>query len=358
MNLSSQISISRSVSFLDKLLFTKHLGVMVKSGIPISEAIATIRDQTPNPTFRKVLTSVLSDIDNGQSLETAFSRKKNFFDPLYLNLIQVGEQSGTLTKSLDYLAQQMKSEYEFKKKVQGALMYPAIVLSASGIIGLGLSIFVLPNLTTLFQSLNAKLPLSTQILLGFANIMKNYGVFVVAGIIGFFVFLRYFLRSSGVKPIWHRLLLSLPTLGIFFQDGQLASLTRNLGIMLKSGLPILASLQTQHDATENVVYRRYLEKIIQGVEKGKTISEVLTEGRFAFVPLIVTKMISVGEKTGSLDEMFLYLGDFFEDEVDNFAKNLPTLIEPIILILIGLVVGFVALAIISPIYQLTGSIHQ
>jgi type IV pilus assembly protein PilC len=358
MNLSAQIPIFNKISFLEKLFFTKHLAVMVKSGIPISEAIATISDQTPNQEFKKLLQNILKDIDNGQTLETALSRHPTVFDPLYINLIHIAEQSGNLSANLDYLAEQLRKTYEFKKKVQGALMYPMIVFIAAIVIGAGISIFVLPTLTNLFESLDVKLPLTTQILLFISRTMQNYGILIIAACIALVVGLRYAIVSPAVKPYWDLFLLSLPGFGSFFRNVQLASLTRNLGITLKSGLPITTALQTEYEAATNTVYKKYIEKIKKGVEKGKTISEILESGHFTYIPLIVNKMIAVGEKTGNLDEMLLYLNDFFEDEVDTYSKNLATILEPLVLLFIGLIVAFVALAIISPIYELTGSIHR
>jgi type II secretory pathway component PulF len=331
---------------------------MIESGIPIGEAIDIIQQQSRKQSLKLLLETILKDINNGQSLEKALSKHPKVFDPFYINIVRIGEESGNLEKNLKYLAEQLKKNYEFKKKVQGALMYPVIVLVITFIAGAAISIFVLPQLIDLFSSLDVELPLSTQILLFIAYTMKNYGFLIIALIIALFIGFRYLLTLPAILYRWHRLLLMLPGLGVFIQGAELTFLCRNLGMMLKSGLPITTAFFAQHDATTNLVFKKYLKQLAEDVEKGKSISEKLNGKEFVYIPQLVAKMIGVGEKTGRLDESLLYLGDFFADEVDNYSKDFSTLLEPVILIFIGLVVAFVALAVISPIYQLTSGIHR
>ena len=358
MKMNTQITFFDRVSFMDKLLFTKHLGMMIKSGIPISEAIATIQQQTKNSAFQKLLGSVLTDVSNGKSFEKALSKHSKIFDPFYINLIRIGEESGNLEKNLEYLAEQLKKTYEFNKKVQGALLYPVIILLVTFIAGGAISFFVLPKLVELFSSLDVKLPLSTKILLFIANTMKDYGYLIFGGIIALFILFRVAIMQPKIRVVWQKMLLSLPAIGVFLQDVELASMCRNMGIMLKSGLPITTALAAQYTATTNLVFKQYLKVIVDEVEKGKPIAGRLEAKPFRYMPPLFAKMLGVGEKTGKLDESFMYLADFFSDEVDNYSKNLSTILEPVILIVIGLVVAFVAMAIISPIYQLTSGIHR
>lgn len=346
------------ITFLDKLFFTKHLAVMIKSGIPIGEAIDIIRQQAKKPAFQKLLGGISKDVDNGQTLEKALSRHPKVFDPFYINLVRIGEESGNLEKNLDYLAEQLKKNFEFRKKVQGAMLYPSIILFVTFIAGGAISIFVLPKLVDLFSQLDVELPLATQILLFIANMMKNFGYVIVIGIALIVFLFQMLLRQPKIKFAWHKFLLSSPGIGTFLQDVELTFLCRNIGIMLKAGLPITTVLEAQYQATDNLVFKSYVKKISDSVEKGQPIADKLDSKFFRFIPSLVVKMVGVGEKTGKLDESFLYLGEFFSDEVDNYSQNLSTLIEPVILIIIGLIVAFVALAIISPIYQLTTGIHR
>lgn len=357
MKLTAQINLFNHIGFLDKLLFTKHLAVMLRSGIPLSEAVSTLADETKNQSFKKVLKGVWGQIQNGQSLYKALSSYLQVFDPLYLSLVKIGEKSGKLEENLNYLIIQQTKSYEFRKKVTGALLYPALVLISTAVAGSSLSLFVLPKLVDLFRSLDVKLPLSTKILLFVSNLMKDYGILIIISLTAILALVYWLVHTAKVKPHWHRFLLSIPALGVLLQNVELSSICRNVGLMLKSGLPIMAVLEAQCQVEGNLVYKDYLEQIRAGVDKGKSIAETLRPEKFPFIPQFMAKMIGVGEKTGKLEESFLYLGDFFEGEVDDTTKNLSNILEPVLLLILGLVVGFVALSIISPIYQLTGSIR-
>lgn len=346
------------VSTLDILLFTKHLAVMLKSGIPISEAIDTLKNQQKNSTLKRILIEVGQEVDNGQSLADALAKHRETFNSLYISLIGIGEKSGNLESNLEYLSVELKKSYDFNKKVQGAILYPKIILAATALMGMFISLFVLPKLVDLFHSLDVKLPLSTKILLFIASLMKDYGVFIAVGLVVIAVSLTILLRTPFFKPKWHRVMLSLPIIGSINQNVELTSFCRNIGIMLKSGLTITNSLEVQLHATDNLVYKSYVSDFLREVEKGKKLSDVMGNGKYKYIPGIVPKMVGVGEATGKLEDVMIYLGDFFEEEVDDATKNISNTLEPILLLVIGLVVAFVALAIISPIYQLTGSIHK
>ncbi len=358
MKFSTEIHVFERVKFLDKFLFTKNLSVMIRSGIPLSEALMSIYQQSQNPAMKRVLRVIIKDVQNGQTLEKALSKFPKIFDPFFVNLIRIGEESGNLEENLDYISGQLKKNNEFEKNIQSALLYPGIVLMIAFIAGMGISLFVLPQLVDLFNSLTITLPLPTKILVIFASIMKSYGYFIFAGIVVAFFIFRALITHPRLKKHWHKFLLSMPILGNFFQDIQVAFFCRNLGIMLKSGLPILAALQVQYQATTNVMFKTYVGHILHGVEKGNSIGGTLSKANFTYMPIIATKMIGVGEKTGKLDESLTYLGDFFSEEIDEYSKNFSTIIEPVMLLVIGLVVAFIALAIISPIYQLTAGIHR
>lgn len=357
-NLTSEISLFGKVSLVDTLAFTKHVALMLKSGIPLPESILILEKQTSHPAFKKLLLKIHQEIANGQPLHKALSQFPHVFDAFYVSLIKVAEESGSLEKNLDYLSLHLKKQHEFTGKVRGALLYPSIILGVALIVGIGLSIFVLPKLIDLFASLDVELPLSTKILLLFAKVMRDYGIFLLGGLVLIFVLIRWAITTRAVKPHWHYFLLSLPVLGVFMQNIQLASMFRNIGTMLSVGVHISTALDAQFETTTNSIYKNYLSEIKSGVEKGKSIEETLTKTNKKFMPLIAVRMIGVGEKTGKLDETLTYLGDYFEDEVDDTSKNLSTIIEPVVLIIVGLIVGFIAISIIGPIYQFTGSIKR
>ena len=356
--LSSEISFFEKVSLVDKLTFTKHLSLILKSGIALPEGIMILEKQASKTAMRRVLKWIHQEIANGQPFYKALAKFPHVFDAFYINLIKIAEESGSLEKNLDYLAAHLKKQHEFANKVRGALLYPSVVLGVALVTGLGLSVFVLPKLIDLFASLDVELPLSTKILLFVAQVMRDYGILILGGLITFFVLFRFAITTRFFKPRWHYFILSLPILGVFIQKTELATIFRNLGTMLSVGVPISLVLDTQYSTTTNYVYKECLIKIKDGVKKGKSIEETLSKSNEKFIPLIAIKMIGVGEKTGRLDETLTYLGDYFEDEVDDASKNLSTILEPLILIIVGLIVGFTAVAIIGPIYQFTGSIKR
>lgn len=356
MDLNVRIEIFKHITDSEKLLFTKHLAVMVKAGLPIDQIFETLIEQASTNYFKGILKEINADISNGQSLTVAFSKFPKVFDTFFISLIRVGEESGTLTENLEFLSKQLAKTYNLKKKIQNSMLYPELVLGVTTIIGGGISIFILPKLTDLFSSFQVQLPLITRILLWFANVMKDYGVLifiVVFLLIGIFLWL---IQIPSIRFWWHKIILKIPVFGEILKYGQLSQFTRNLGILLASGVPINTGLITTSQTVTNDYFKYLVKKISDDVEEGGEVSEAIRESGTEVFPLLVPRMVSVGEKTGKLDEVLVYLSDFYEEEMDNISKNLSTILEPVMLIIIGLVVAFVALAIISPIYQLTGSI--
>jgi type II secretory pathway component PulF len=272
--------------------------------------------------------------------------------------VAIGEKSGKLVENLEYLSANMAKSYEFKKKVTSALMYPVMILSAAAIAGIILATFVLPKMVEMFKSLDVELPLATKILIAIADIFQTSGIFIITGMILLFAGGSFLVRTAKIKPIWHEFLLRLPLVGGLLTQIQVALICRNMGIMLESGLPISDTLTIAAKATENRVFKKYLISLNKTVEEGKGLGQEMTNKKYAHIPLIVSRMVQVGEKTGKLDESFSYLAEFFEEEVDDEVKNLGTVIEPVMLVIIAFIVGFIAFAIITPIYALTSGIHS
>lgn len=331
---------------------------MVKSGIPVPEALSTLKEETKSGVFKNVLGSVLAEIQNGKTLATALAKQKGDFDEFYLSLIEVGEESGTLEQSLEYLAKQMSKDYAIRKKVQGALMYPAIVFAATFGMGGFIAFYILPKLVDFFAAFETKLPLATQILLWIANTIKDYGLMIIAGAIFAICGFLLLIQIPVIKFIWHKLMLKFPLFGKLLLYGQLVRFCRNFGTMITSGVPIARSLETTAGTLSNLEIQADVREVASQLAKGRNIGDILMQRKFRIFPLIVSKMISVGEKTGKLDEVLIYLGDYYEEEIDDITKNLTTILEPVMLIIIGIAVTFIALAIISPIYELTGSIQR
>jgi len=341
----------------DILFFSKNVAVLIKSGIPLAEALEILSAQITNGSFKKIVKDIQKSIENGNSLSKAMSAHRVAFDPFFTGIVTIGEESGTLDESLNFLATELSKDYYLRQKIQGALLYPGLVFGATFIMGGFISLFILPQLVTFFDNLDIPLPLSTQILLAFARIMNSYGILIFS-LLGLIIALLVLsVRLKLIKKMWDRIVFSFPLFGDLLLYGYLARISKNVGVLVKSGVPLPKSLAIVSDTTENITLQNGIKHALAQVKKGKLLSKGFEEyNTHLFAPLF-TKMIQTGEKTGKIDEACMYLGNYYEEEVDTIAKNLTTVLEPVLLLAIGLIVGFVALAIIGPIYQLTGSIQ-
>lgn len=348
-----EISIG-GVNLTTKALFTKHLAVMLKSGLTMPEALR-IANESAKGKFKNVLSGVIRSVESGESLANSFSRYPKVFSGIFISAIRAGEVSGNLEKNLQNLATQLGKEKELRDKVKGAMFYPVVVLIAAGILGLALSFFLLPKITPLFQGLDMDLPITTKFLIWFSDLVQNHGGKLFLGITFSIIFLWWLLRKKFMKPIIHKLLLITPIVKNISQESNIARFTRILGTLLQSGLTIDQALGITQETLGNHYYKQAVGQIHERIGKGSNLSDNLTLFPNLF-PLIVTRMVHVGENSGDLEGTLIYLADFYENEVDNSTKALSTIIEPVLLMGIGLVVGFLALSIITPIYNITGGV--
>jgi len=340
------------ISYLDKFLFTKHLGMMIKTGLPLRESVFEIREQTGSRKFKKILDDVISHLDNGESLADSLSKHPAAFDELFVNLIKAGEASGTLEENLKYLILQLEKNHDLKKKIKAALLYPILILSSTFVLVGVLAIYILPKLIPLFESFEIELPLPTRILLWALKVAQNYGLGIFILVL-FFIFIFIFIsRFRTVKKINHIIILRLPVMGKLNRNVNLAYFSRTLGTLIKSGIPIIEALNITANTLSNIIYQEQLKKSISRVQHGEEIASYLKTKPKLFPP-VFSRMISIGEKTGKLDDSLLYLAKFYEKEVDDTARNFSTILEPLLLIFIGLIIGFIAVSIIMPIYQIT-----
>jgi type IV pilus assembly protein PilC len=262
-----------------------------------------------------------------------------------------------LEESLTDLADQLTKSYELRRKIRSAMTYPILVLTAAAAIGMGLSLFVLPKVIKMFESITVDLPFSTRILLGFSRFMVSYGLLFFGGVVLGIVALVWFLKLRPIKPFSHAALLRIPIFGRIAHDFNLATFARTMATLLKAGIAIGEAFETTANTLRNVRFKKALMRVKGSTETGSPASSALGEYPWLF-PTIATHMISVGERTGKLEETFDYLAEFYEDEVDSMTKNLSTILEPVLLIVIGITVAFLAIAIIAPIYNFVGSIER
>lgn len=346
----------KGVSLTDKALFAKHLSVMLEAGLVISEALSIIADSVKGR-FKKIIRGVLQSVEAGHSLSSSFARYPKEFSGIFVSATYAGEASGTLDENFRNIAAQLEKEKELSGKIKGALLYPAVVLSATFFLGMAMSFLVLPKITPLFRGLKMELPITTRALLWFSSFMESYGLIFVVGVVGFVFFMLWLVKQKFSRPIVDSIVLHLPFVKEISHKTNLARFCRNLGTLLRSGLNIDEALEVTKDTLGNFYYSRAIGKVSQSISKGTKLSDNLREFDNLF-PTMVTRMIMVGEKSGKLEDTLFYLADFYEAEVDNATKSLSTAIEPLLLIVIGFVVGFLALSIITPIYNVTGNINR
>ena len=345
------------VSHLDKLFFAKHLAMMIKAGLPLKEGVATIEEQTASKKFRRILRDVVKRLENGESLGESLARYPKIFSQLFIDMIKMGEQSGNLERNLDYLADQIEKSFILRRKVISAMIYPVIILTSTFGLGAALSLFILPKLIPFFKSLKVELPLPTKILLFITELIQNYGLFFLFGAILLISFLIIISRLRLVRLISHKIILKMPVAGTVSKNLNLALFSRTLGTLVRSGISIVEALDITAETLNNLVYQKEIKEICSKVQSGKKISSYLKAKKKLF-PATFSRMVMVGEKTGNLEQSLFYLSEFYEKEVDNTTQRLSTILEPVLLIIIGLIVAFIAVSIISPIYQLTRGLQK
>lgn len=340
------------VPLQEKILFTKNLALTLKSGVSLMKGLELLRKQTKNRSLQKVLDVVLKDVEAGMFLSEGLMKFRSVFGDLFVNIIKVAETSGTLPENLIYLGNELEKEHTLRKKVRGALIYPIVILITTIVIATAMVLFVFPKILPLFDNIKGELPLTTRLLIKISDAVANYGIFMLIGAILVFIALKLVLKFPPVRFLYHRMLLFVPILGRSIVNYNLANVVRTLALLLRSGVKIIEALGVTADAIPNLVYKRELRKAAEEVKTGNFISKYFATSPKLF-PTIAVSMIEVGENTGNLNENLFYLAEYYENEVDDFVKNLSGLLEPILLLVMGGVVGFIALSFITPIYQLT-----
>lgn len=338
------------------MLFAEHLSLMIKGGIPIADALNTLKNEARARTFKKTLDQILKRILEGESLSRAMGRHPKIFDKFYQDIVRIGEESGTLEENLKHLALKLRKDYEMQKKVRGALIYPAIILVMTLVIALTVAFFILPKITNLFQLLEIELPLATKILISTVSFFQENWLAIFFGIILIILIFQVLLRLKFIKFYLDRASLSLPLFGQIFKNLNLAFFSRTFYTLLKGGVPLIETLEISAKTQPNQVYQQNLIRVQAEVERGEKISKVLKIFPKTFPP-VFSEMVLVGEKAGTLEESLLYLAEYYEKEMDSTLKNLSGILEPVLLILVGILVAFVAIAIIIPIYRFTGQLR-
>jgi type IV pilus assembly protein PilC len=335
-------------------IFTRQLATMIDAGLPLVQSLEILSSQQESKLFKDIIREIREDVEGGSTFAGALMKHPGTFDDLYTNLVVAGEEGGILDNILNRLANYIEKAEALKKKVKSALVYPSTIVGVAIMVVMILMIFVIPVFETMFKSAGQTLPLPTLIVMMISKIVKKYVIVIIPGmILSFFLFRKYYQSENG-KALIDRVILKLPVFGPLFQKIAVARFTRTLGTLVSSGVPILDGLTIVSKASGNKTIETAILNARQSIREGETISEPLS--RSGHFPTMVTQMISVGESTGALDTMLSKIADFYEDEVDVAVTNLTSLLEPFLMIFLGLVIGGVVIAMYLPIFQMASAV--
>lgn len=344
-----------SIKTHEKIIFARNLGSMIKAGLDMSRALSVMERQTKNKELKKILVSLQQSISEGKTLSEAMSLFKNIFSSIFISMVRAGEQSGTLAESLQIVGIQMDKSYTLQRRIRGAMMYPSIILIAMILIAVLMLTYIVPTLMKTFTELQLELPASTKFVLWSSSMVRDHGVLVfsiLAIVIGLTIV--WSKRVSG-KKILHYAYLKVPIIGEIVKEVNTARTARTLSSLLTSGVDMVEAIHITGDVVQNVYYKSILEKAEETIKKGDVISKVFTENSKLY-PIFLGEMVSVGEETGKIGEMLMGVAVFYEDDVEQKTKDMSTVIEPFLMVVIGAVVGFFAVAMISPMYSLVNVI--
>ncbi len=347
-----QISIDffERVTIKDLVIFARQLAVMEGAAVPLVQSLRTLAKQTVNKKLQKVVLTVADDVEAGSRLSLALGRHPDVFSDFYVNMVRSGETTGRLDEVLTYLADQQEKDYDLVNKIRGAMMYPAFILVGMIGVGIVMMIFVIPKLTNVLSESGGKLPLATRILISTSSFLANYWWFLLILAVAAGLGLRMWIKTPKGRRLWDKIKIQIPIFGFLFQRIYLVRTSRSLTTLLAGGVDLVPALEVSADVVGNSFYKDLILQTKKEVEDGNSITSVFA--RYSEVPSMYSQMLAVGEETGKMNEVLGRLTSFYGREIDNFVANLSTIIEPVIMVVLGLAVGTMVAAIILPMYSL------
>lgn len=335
-------------------IFTRQLATMIDAGLPLVQSLDILSSQQEHKVFKNIIREIREDVEGGSTFAGALKKHPSTFDDLYTNLVVAGEEGGILDNILNRLSNYIEKAEALKKKVKSAMIYPAIIFSVAILVVIILMIFVIPVFETMFKSAGQSLPLPTLIVLTMSKIVKKYIVIIIPAAILFIFLFRKFYKTETGKTLIDRLILKVPVFGMLLKKVAVARFARTLGTLVSSGVPILDGLLIVSKTAGNRTIETAIMSARASIREGETIAEPL--GRGGIFPPMVIQMISVGESTGALDSMLSKIADFYDDEVDVAVSNLTSLLEPFLMVFLGVVIGGVVIAMYLPIFQMASAV--
>jgi len=349
------VSFLGRVSLTEKIMFTRNLRVMIAAGVALPRTLRILADQAKNKKFRKTLLKIREEIVKGRAFSESLDKYPSIFSELFVSMVKVGEETGTLEEVLRVLTQQMEKEHEIKSSIKGAMIYPAVIIFAMVCIGVLMLIMVIPKLAAVFSELEVELPLTTKIVIATGTFLSKFWFLLPVGILVFLFLLRVILKTKTGKLVFDTFVLKIPIIAPIIKKTNSAHTVRTLSSLIAAGVPIVRSLEIVSGTLGNVHYKKAISEVAEEVKKGAKLAGVLKRYENIY-PTLVIQMIEVGEETGKTSDVLEKLAEFFEEEVANTTKNLSAVIEPVLMLIVGAVVGFFAISMIQPIYSMVGAL--
>lgn len=344
-----------TIPVIEKATLCRHLSIMLKAALPINEAFEIFISETEDKRMQAILEDIYYGIKKGESLSDGFSRFPNVFDKVFITMIEAGEESGKMEETFDYLATQLMSQHQLTQKVKGALAYPIVVLTAMVAVGIAMMTFVLPKIGNVFISMNIDIPLPTQILLSVSKWLGNHALFVVAGFVLSIVGFVVLMKVSSTRRAIMNFLSKMPIINRLMEHLDLARFSRTLSLLLATGVPIIKALNVSALTLSQNKFDKFSEHFNKKIKKGTSLSIILEEEKV--FPPIMMQTIKAGEESGTLDEILMDLATFYEEEVETSLKKFVSLLEPALMLIIGVAVGAMVISIIGPIYSVVGNLQ-
>jgi len=334
----------------DVVIFSRQFSVLISANVTLVQSLKLLVDQTKNLKLQMIISEIASEVDGGARLSDSMLKYPKVFSGFYVNIVKSGETSGKLDEVLNYLADELEKDYDMTSKIKGAMMYPAFVLTGLGVVGVVMMTFVVPKLTGIMQETGGELPIATRILIKVSDFLSAYWWLILISLVGSIFGAKSFSSTPSGKKFFGILILRLPIFGTLFQRIYLVRFTRSLQTLLIGGISITKALGIVAGVVDNYVYKSLIDETRKEIEDGNSISTAFLKSKD--VPSMVTQMMSIGEKTGRLDTILERVTDFYTREVNNMVANLMTLMEPIIMVIMGIGVGLMVAAVIMPMYNM------
>ena len=349
-----KLKFKQKVKLTEKVVFSRQFATMINAGVPITKSLAILKDQTESKKLQSVIADLAKRVEGGSTLANALAEHADVFSPVYINMVRAGEAGGILDQVLERLAVQQEKDAEIVGKVKGAMIYPGVLTSVTIGAFFFLMTVIVPKLAAVFEGLGVKLPIYTVIMLGTSKILVKYGILIILGVIVGIVALTRYVKTKAGKRQMDQFLYRAPIFGKIVRKVNIARFARTFGSMMSSGIAVLEALDTTAAAVGNTVFKERLAGISAEVKNGKSIAEPLR--RAPEFPPIVSQMVAVGEETGQLDTILIKVAEFYEKEVDSIIGGITSIIEPILIIVIGLMIGFIIVSVFGPLSALSTAI--